>query len=337
MVVLQLQSINMKKKINEYKPNKTGYSLIGWYEIVNGENVSFTLTTMPDRSVNLYPIWEKNTYQIIHQNADLENISYEFEAPISSLVDPVRLGFTFNGWFIDSDYTKAFNYLTMPAHDIEVYALWLVEDKTIGFESNGGSKVESIIGEAGEIVTKPNDPVRTGYEFAGWYSDIQLVTPYEFTVIPEEGIVVYAKWIPIIYQIKYVRNTFDYIEDIEIRYNDLIPTLPSLIREGYIFAGWYLDAEYTQRFTLTRMPAYDITLHAKWELVYYRIGFESEYRIPTIVATFGEAISAPEVPVKNGYTFIGWFTDMDLQNEFIFDTMPNNNYYLFAKWQINNL
>ena len=36
------------------------------------------------------------------------------------------------------------------------------------------------------------------------------------------------------------------------------------VREGYIFAGWYTDAEYNHAFTTTTMPATDLVLYAKW-------------------------------------------------------------------------
>ena len=64
---------------------------------------------------------------------------------------------------------------------------------TISFEENGGTEVEDITKTVGEEVTAP-EPTRVGYVFEGWYSDIDLTTPYEFSVMPEENITLYAKW-----------------------------------------------------------------------------------------------------------------------------------------------
>ena len=52
-----------------------------------------------------------------------------------------------------------------------------------------GSVVTINIGE------KPEDPVRTGYRFAGWYEDEELTTPYTIPAkMPNKERMVYAKW-----------------------------------------------------------------------------------------------------------------------------------------------
>ena len=35
-------------------------------------------------------------------------------------------------------------------------------------------------------------------------------------------------------------------------------------KDGYVFAGWYTDEEYSHAFTTTTMPATDLVLYAKW-------------------------------------------------------------------------
>ena len=61
--------------------------------------------------------------------------------------------------------------------------------------SNGGSYVPMIIKNFEEKVTKPADPEKLGYTFAGWYSDATLTTPYTFPeLMPNTDTSVYAKW-----------------------------------------------------------------------------------------------------------------------------------------------
>lgn len=43
----------------------------------------------------------------------------------------------------------------------------------------------------------------------------------------------------------------------------LEPTLPELSRDGYVFAGWYLDADYKTEYKKTWLQK-DLTLYAKW-------------------------------------------------------------------------
>lgn len=65
---------------------------------------------------------------------------------------------------------------------------------TITFESNGGSAIKAIRGKTGMAVEEPEKPSKTGYTFAGWYSDEALTKKYEFTTMPAEDITLYAKW-----------------------------------------------------------------------------------------------------------------------------------------------
>ncbi|MBQ3180356.1 MAG: InlB B-repeat-containing protein, partial [Firmicutes bacterium] len=67
--------------------------------------------------------------------------------------------------------------------------------RTVTFETNDGSAIDEQTFIKGEKATKPADPTRSGYKFAGWYSDEKLTTVFDFenTVITEDT-TVYAKW-----------------------------------------------------------------------------------------------------------------------------------------------
>ncbi|MDD6360569.1 MAG: InlB B-repeat-containing protein [Christensenellaceae bacterium] len=70
---------------------------------------------------------------------------------------------------------------------------------TMAFDSQGGSAVASIVKDAGEEVTAPADPERTGFVFLGWFADkdqsvFEGATPYVFDKMPEANVTLYAKW-----------------------------------------------------------------------------------------------------------------------------------------------
>ena len=46
-----------------------------------------------------------------------------------------------------------------------------------------------------------------------------------------------------------------------------------------------------------------------------------------------EKIDKLPVPTRNGYDFLGWFLDSELQNEFDENTKVNSNLNLYAKWE----
>jgi uncharacterized repeat protein (TIGR02543 family) len=109
---------------------------------------------------------------------------------------------------LDKDYTITNSMITLN-HDLftagqkvnviivsEGYADALVMDQVIGykvtFESNGGDPVPAQIVD--RSATKPLDPTKIGYKFYGWYTDQNLITPFDFASIVTKPITVYAKY-----------------------------------------------------------------------------------------------------------------------------------------------
>lgn len=68
------------------------------------------------------------------------------------------------------------------------------EFHTVTFESNGGSKVESIKVEHGKRVIIYTEPTKEKYIFAGWYSDEGLSLKYDFSTPVTADIILFAKW-----------------------------------------------------------------------------------------------------------------------------------------------
>lgn len=64
---------------------------------------------------------------------------------------------------------------------------------TVTFNSNGGSDVPEQI-RANAAATKPADPTRSGYVFAGWYTDEACTAAYDFTQPVRDSVTLYAKW-----------------------------------------------------------------------------------------------------------------------------------------------
>ncbi|MBQ9535521.1 MAG: InlB B-repeat-containing protein [Clostridia bacterium] len=83
----------------------------------------------------------------------------------------------------------------MPDEHVEVYASFRLKVYSVIFETNGGSDVEEQRIYHGESAARPDDPVREGWDFVGWYTDEALTTEYDFSQVLTEGdITLYAKW-----------------------------------------------------------------------------------------------------------------------------------------------
>jgi uncharacterized repeat protein (TIGR02543 family) len=65
----------------------------------------------------------------------------------------------------------------------------------ISFDEQGGIEVEDICKSPGDNIVPPENPTKVGFDFLGWYTDINLSDPFNFpSSMPSEDIRLYAKW-----------------------------------------------------------------------------------------------------------------------------------------------
>ena len=64
----------------------------------------------------------------------------------------------------------------------------------VKFDAQGGSATGDQTPASGSTVTKPADPTRDGYIFAGWYTDEACTKAYDFSAAVTADMTLYAKW-----------------------------------------------------------------------------------------------------------------------------------------------
>ena len=191
---------------------------------------------------------------------------------------------------------------------------------TISFDSDGGTEVKSIKIEGDTSIIKPDDPTKIGYTFDGWYLDNTL---YDFSNTIDSDIVLKAKWIvnKYVLTIKYNDGiTPDLVQEVEYGTKVNVNT-PN--RTGYEFDKW--DREIPET-----MPANDLILNATWKVSCFTISFDTDggTKIESIKQEFDSPIAINNIPVKEGYTFLGWEGGVP-------STMPAKDITLKATWQVN--
>lgn len=121
-----------------------------------------------------------------------------------------------------------------PAAGITVYfgsdgSFYLqTESHTVTFNSNGGTDVTPVTGPAWSTITVPQ-PTKTGYTFAGWYTDEDCTTLWESPVIPNADLIVYAKW---------TSAEDPYAKDRQMALEQLDAALARLDQNDYSAANW---------------------------------------------------------------------------------------------------
>jgi len=105
------------------------------------------------------------------------------------------------------------------------------------------------------------------------------------------------------------------------------------IRGAKYFNGWFEDQDYTTKWTKSVLKP--MTIYANWGKSKARVTFDSNggSDVPFEIVTSGELVEVPSVPVKEGYTFGGWYKDKELTEVWDFaKDIVVKNVILYAKW-----
>lgn len=221
---------------------------------------------MPAKDMELYGKYvpEINTITFNTNGGDeIKPLLIGYEKEINMPEDPKLVGYKFLGWYEDSNPNTVFeNPKIMPNRNIVLYAKWEIIKSYLIFETNGGITRESVQYVYGENITPPNEPTKDGFIFMGWYLDKELTNPFEFFVMPDTDVTIYAKWDS--FTITFDSMDGSVVEPIIQKHSTTVTPPMNPTKEGFIFSGWYTNPEFEgEIFDFTKL--YDVTLYAKWE------------------------------------------------------------------------
>lgn len=315
-------------------PTKVGYTFVDWF-------VEATLTTpyvfnqMGASNITLYAKWQINTYTVSfesNQGTLVASITTDYNTAITQPTDPTKVGHTFGGWYTDETLTIPYVFTTPVTQAVTLYAKWDINSYTMTFNTLGGSPINPVTQSYGSVITIPN-PAKEGYDFAGWYSNETLTTPYTVGTMPDTNMTLYAKWTASPYTITFNTNGGTTVTAISANYMDVVTKPEDPTKVGYTFDGWYSDATWITPFVFTTMPVGGATLHAKWIINTYTITFivNGGTTILPMTADFESAITAPET-TRVGYSFQGFYTESTFENLYTFNKMGSSDITLYVKW-----
>lgn len=318
-----------------------------------------------DSEYNLHPYKEK---QISYTVVDEDNTSIVygtvdtvvganmFEA-MADFEDPTKEGFAFSHYTWAEYPNNPFGKLTY-ASPLQTTILahfdFLGNVATVTFDYNtpGVDNVERQVAVGG-TVSEPPAPQRDGYTFDGWYTDSACTNAYDFSTQIAGHRTLYAKWTP-----KQFTVTFeDGVEGNDVvsstvSYGEKVVEPDDPTRVGYDFAGWFTDEACTKAYDFAAPVTDNMTLYAKWtpvvdptpdpETKTFSVTLndglaDTEDQVITIAE--GETIdsSAIKAPSYDGWTFVGWFADSDLTQEWDFSTPVTSDMTLWAGWLRNDV
>ncbi|WP_176526045.1 InlB B-repeat-containing protein [Bacillus sp. AFS001701] len=179
-------------------PKRTGYTFGGWYK-EDGKTQWHFSTDKITTGTMLFAKWTLNSYTVNFNSmggSAVSAITANHNTTVTTPLAPKRTGYTFVGWTKDSSGKTPWIFVSdKVTSNTTLYAKWRINQYTVNFNSNGGSKVSAKTTNYNTTVTAPTVPKRTGYTFGGWYKESSLKTPWRFSSDKvTKNTTLYAKW-----------------------------------------------------------------------------------------------------------------------------------------------
>lgn len=228
--------------------------------------------------------------------------------------------------------------------DAKGWEQWKSNGQTAGLSTNsnsGGNHIKML-----EIRLVKNENAKNpGKTFTGWYTDKECTQKVTSLAPGQTGdLTLYAGWKGNTYALQYEldggtnnsQNPTSFVSGESFTVSNLkAPT-----RTGWEFGGWYTDANFQNQFTkIPSDQAAPFTLYAEWinpvsyKITYSLGGGTNDSRNPTTYHS-GEPIKL-ESPVRNGYSFKGWYKDSSLTQKVtaVGENGMYGNVTLYASWE----
>lgn len=320
--------------------SRSGYVFRGWYTAAEGGSQVTEIVAGTTGNIVLYAHWDYISTISFDSNggSSIEAISNVEGTSITAPTAPSKTHYTFAGWYSDSALTEKYTFSVQPETDITLYAKWTPVKYQIVYVTNGGSHSNRTTYTVEDSFTLTNAG-KTGHTFVAWFTDAEFTSAVvsEIKAGTSGTITLYANYSINQYTISFEENGGTTVEDITQNYATSVTAPEAPAKNGYTFAGWYTNSALTSKYSFSTMPARNITLYAKWNLVTYDITYNlnggsnnasnpATYTITSSKITLG-------TPTKTGYSFAGWYTDAEY-NTAITEIASGSygNVELFAKW-----
>ena len=204
-----------------------------------------------------------------------------------------------------------------------------------------GVIVREIETDGNEIIQLPTAPAKDGYDFDGWFFNIELTEEVKQLINIKDNISVYAKFTEKQYTVTYNldggENAPSNPTSYTITTEDI--TLQDPIKEGYVFEGWYAESNFITKISdIPRGSHAPVNLYAKWKAIEYKITYVLDGGVNNSQnpqkLTSSDMVRLLE-PSKQGFIFKGWYSEQE------FITKVENIYgsqkadvAVYARWEL---
>ena len=332
-------------------PTKTGYTFKGWKRSANAtECVAFPLESVTE-NLTLYADWKidscKVTFDLAGGTLDgkttVDDKTVNYGDKLANPGTPTKDGFEFAGWYNGVDKYEFGESVTS---DLSLIAVWkekAVSTFEVSFDLNGadGDAPATQPVAKGGYATTPDDPTWAGHVFKGWYTDKECSDDkkFNFATTPiDVDTKFYAKWAKT-YTVTFVfNNGTDERETRTVEEGTGLTDLPRVTYDDYVFNGWF-DTNKNEFKEGTKVTS-DLTLKAYWDHEALHVRFwDDEFEIEDYSkkVIYGAVLQKPDDPKKTGYTFEGWYSNVELTEPYRFSGQAiTADTDIYSKWTVKS-
>ena len=217
-------------------------------------------------------------------------------------------------------------------------------DVTVTFDPNGGEVAEAsrTVQSGSEIGSLPT-PTRTGnWSFLGWFTEVSGGTKISTAAVVSDDVTYYAHWSqtpPTTTTVTFNPNGGTVSPTSKtFPVNTQIGELPTPVRSGYTFDGWWTAAEGGTLVTSSTAFRNSTTIYAHWKQS-FTVTFNAAGGTPastTRTVASGDAVGDLPTPARADWTFLGWFTAASGGSAISASTTVSGNVTFYAHWKKTN-
>ena len=326
-----------------------GYKFAGWYTDADGVN-PYQFAAQIHESIVLYAKWTLKRFDIsyVMNNEDAVNgdnpSSYTIDTSFALKAPADIEGFVFEGWFYDAAFTnKATQVIQGTTGDKTFYGKWSKKTYRVMYlaDNNSYGSITDQFVEHGTTINLESAGIfrRAGYDQNGWSATMGGAKTNELgeSVTVVAPITLYPTWNLATYTITYECDgcVNDPKNPTTYTYNDQIGIKFAKAPEGYSFAGWFKEPDYTTQVTQIVKKSYgNITLYGK-QLVLYKITYVgTEQARNDTLYTVESVVTFRDPAPREGYTFAGWYDNADFTGEPVTEIPlgSTGDKTFYAKW-----
>lgn len=259
-----------------------------------------------------------------NEGSDIQDITTS-GGKITKPTNPTKEGYTFGGWYSDDTLTTLFDFNVSISSDTVLYAKWNELIKEVRIYSTTTNAYEGLLPSFDVTTTTKNITILPYGNETVWVNNISLNKNYWNTFESNPEAVAGNTHYGLRLHINLDKN-YKFNSDVKIYFNDEDITSKRLtyFNSGYYW-GAYLFIDLGTAKDTSEVNKYTV----KFDTAGGSIINDTEI-------LENNKVNIPSKPVKDGYTFLGWYEDATYVNSFDFDkTKITKNITIYAKWGKN--